>query len=173
MARLKISEGGQWKYIGGGVSGISGYSGYSGISGYSGAEGSASGWLGQFYYAESLTESSTSNNHDGGSGYVDKVSLSVPSPIPGLYSVEWGVQMTNQSAGGDNWLKMADTITGTHYEFRNNCAVSYPNQGWSPYGGFVHQTLTSAAITFTISYCRHTAGVAYIKRAKIQIRRIN
>ena len=39
IGRLKIYEGGEWRYAGYGLQGESGYSGYSGVSGYSGYSG--------------------------------------------------------------------------------------------------------------------------------------
>jgi hypothetical protein len=121
----------------------------------------------QYYYKESLEKSSSTSNY---ADYENKVTFTI-TPIAGIYILEYNFSGTNSSAGGDIWIKVHNG-TDIYSESRINSAISYANSGWETRSGFIRLTLTAIEKSYYIDFCRHTAGTAWIKNAKILLRRI-
>lgn len=120
----------------------------------------------KYYYAESLTETSTTNSYPT---YDNKLTLSIPTPIAGDYILQWSCEISNANGGNDSWFRVRNGVT-TFTESRLNITVSYANSGWEHRSGIVKVTLSSAS-DFYIDFCRSN-GTAYIKNVRILLRRI-
>ena len=93
------------------------------------------------------------------------------TPTAGVYILEWTWNMSHNTAGGDYWVRVQqDTVDIRSSRFNN--PVSYANNGWMPYAGFIRLTLTAVSTTFTVDFCRNNAGTAWIKNCRILLRRV-
>jgi hypothetical protein len=121
-----------------------------------------------YYYGESLSSSSSTSTY---SSYVNKLTLSIPTPVAGDYILMWSCEIANSTAWEETWLRVRDGST-TYAEARIVCGVTYANSGWIFNSGQIKVTLSSA-VNYYIDFCRATGGnTAYIKNARISLRRL-
>jgi hypothetical protein len=120
------------------------------------------------YYNESLGETSTTSSY---STYINKLILNV-IPKAGNYILFWNFKISASTAGYDVWCKVWNG-TNIYSESRVNCSIIRNNVGWEERSGFIKLTLTPVNINFYIDFCRNAAGTAYIKDAKLLLRRTN
>jgi hypothetical protein len=122
---------------------------------------------GDYYYAESLGESNTTSSYPT---FINKLTYNL-TPNAGVYILEWNFEMSVSAAGLDIQYKVWNG-TDVYSSARNSIGISYANSGWVIYSGFIKLTLTQINMNFYIDFCRQATGTAYIKNAKILLRRI-
>ena len=121
----------------------------------------------EYYYGESLEESQTNSATPT---YVNKLTLSIPTPVAGDYILELSCEISNSNANKEIYLKFRDSTT-TFVETRIMINNDYAHDAWRVHSYRQKLTLTASAVTYYIDFCR-VVNTAWIKNATILLRRV-
>lgn len=116
-------------------------------------------------YQESIEENNTSS-----AKYINKLTLHI-IPMPGEYVFEWNFQIASTPLLCNSKYKVyADGEIYSEAELNSN--LIFGSRSWQDIVGFKKLTLTTTPIKFYIDFCKSGTGKAYIKNAKLLLRRI-
>jgi len=148
-----------------GPAGATGATGNTGAAGTPGATGISAA---PNYYAESLSETSSTTTYPS---FDTKLTLTC-TPEAGDYILQWFAEYTNTSTANSNYFRIlqgAATVSiGTCAKFD----ATYVNNGWISSSGFKKITLPAESVSFYIQFARQ-ANTAYIKNAVLLLRKVN
>jgi hypothetical protein len=148
------------------VQGPQGDTGDTGAVGPAGPAGSGNNFGANYQYAESESESSTTSG-----SYQTKLTLTTPSLASGNYRMQFSYEMYTSDSDA-NYQLIQNDVTVLH-QIEHTSVDEFEKHHWMSQSGFKHFTSISGVNTFKIQYNDDGGGSAKIRRARIELWRVD